>query len=321
MGLSSSAGKSGELDTGAVLLFLGESIAARRVYWLCFPYTDVLLWVCIVFKAAGSFFRQTERFGQYSSYNTGLSEPLYAMRSKLAVQTIKCDDTRSRAMKILAFVDVHANELVLRELGRKAREADLLICAGDISVFGRGLEETLRTMDSWGKPILAIHGNHEDEDEMRELVEATKNIKWAHAKEHLVAGLSIIGWGGGGFAHTDAKLEAFAKNFEPRAGRILFFHGPPYETAIDVAWAGEHVGCATRRAVIEKLQPMVALAGHIHECFGEHSNLGNSLVLNPGPLGVLLELKAEKNEDASSASQRAPPKKNAAAKKTRGTKK
>jgi Icc-related predicted phosphoesterase len=200
-------------------------------------------------------------------------------------------------MKILAFVDVHANELVLKTLGRKAADADLLICAGDISVFGRGLEETLAVMDSWGKPLLIIHGNHEDEDEMRELVEATKNIRWAHATEHEIAGLSIVGWGGGGFAHTDSALERFAAQLEPKPGRIMIFHGPPLETAIDVAWAGEHVGCATRRAVIERLQPAVAIAGHIHECFGEHSMIGKSLVMNPGPLGVFLELKAAAKQE------------------------
>ncbi len=199
-------------------------------------------------------------------------------------------------MKILVFSDVHTNAQALRELGRKIREVDLAVCAGDMSDFGRGLENTIKIMESWGKPILVIHGNHEEEGETEALVRATRNLQWFHAAEVSVNGLSFVGWGGGGFAREDPMLEGFAAELEPIASRILVFHGPPYGTAIDMsAWSGSHMGCRTRRAVIEQLQPAVVIAGHMHECFGQASKIGKTLVMNPGPIGVVLELQAKPN--------------------------
>jgi Icc-related predicted phosphoesterase len=207
-------------------------------------------------------------------------------------------------MKLLAFVDVHANQLALKELARKAKDADLLLCAGDVSIFGRGLLETLKTINSWNKPCLILHGNHEDEEEMQALVDALPNLHWIHGCEVQIGDLSVIGWGGGGFAREDPMLESWVAHLEPHPLRVFVMHGPPYNTAIDEPYPGEHVGCKTRRAVIEHLQPLLAIAGHIHENFGERSKVGETLVLNPGPLGTVIDLQPKAQQTAKKTSKK-----------------
>lgn len=74
---------------------------------------------------------------------------------------------------------------------------------------------------------------------------------------------------------------------------ILGLHAPPYDTALDVApkidWEtltiqGQdtaHVGSTAVREVIEEVQPVLSLHGHIHECRAA-VRIGRTLALNPG---------------------------------------
>ena len=68
------------------------------------------------------------------------------------------------SMEILAFVDAHGSLSALRELKKKAARADLLVCAGDISIFEHGLVRLLYELNKINKPVLIIHGNHETEE-------------------------------------------------------------------------------------------------------------------------------------------------------------
>lgn len=202
-------------------------------------------------------------------------------------------------MRILAFVDLHANEMVLAELTKRAKEADLVLCAGDMSIFGMQLYDMLEAMNKWGKPVFLIHGNHEDPSLLEDVNEHYENLHFVHGIEKEFDGISVLGWGGGGFSERDPQLAAFAKKLKPKRTRILMFHGPPKGTAADYRPDWEvHVGCLTRRDVVERLEPVVAICGHIHESFGAQSMIGRTLVLNPGPLGkfISIETKEEGNK-------------------------
>jgi len=210
-------------------------------------------------------------------------------------------------MKLLAFVDVHANKLALRELEKKARDADLLVCAGDMSVFGQGLKETLATIDSWNKPCLVIHGNHDDEDDTRALCEKGKNLIFIHQREEKIGALTFTGWGGGGFSRREREFETWAQTLKPLNGRVIVTHGPPFETAIDFQpYFSEHVGCQSYTEAIETLQPVLFLAGHIHECFGENEQRGKTTILNPGPLGVIIELAVKETAPKTPVKKKVP---------------
>ena len=179
-----------------------------------------------------------------------------------------------------------------------------------MSVFGKGLEETLEEIDSWSKPCLVIHVNHDDEDETAALCKRSKHLVFLHGKEETIGDLTFTGWGGGGFSRRDKAFEQWAKTLRPVAGRVLMTHAPPYETAIDYQpYMDAHVGCQSYTDAITAFKPVLAIAGHIHECFGEHEERGKTIILNPGPLGVMLELATKGTGDAK-------PTKGAAKKKT-----
>jgi Icc-related predicted phosphoesterase len=92
-----------------------------------------------------------------------------------------------------------------------------------------------------------------------------------------------------------AKIEGLASNLNDVHNSIFLIHVPPINTPIDEApllrdlkmqvdvtgIETAHVGSTAVRAVIEKMQPMVSLHGHIHESRGV-ARIGRTLCVNPG---------------------------------------
>jgi Icc-related predicted phosphoesterase len=91
-----------------------------------------------------------------------------------------------------------------------------------------------------------------------------------------------------------ARLDAVIAQATAAPERLVFgLHAPPYDTALDVApkidWEtltvqGQdqaHVGSSAVRAVIEEVQPLLSLHGHIHESRAA-VRLGRTLAINPG---------------------------------------
>ena len=76
----------------------------------------------------------------------------------------------------------------------KSRLADILVCAGDLSVFGNGLQKSINS--AHGKTILIIPGNHESEEEVKILPKA---FALFHYKESMFWRLRFVGFGEGGF--------------------------------------------------------------------------------------------------------------------------
>lgn len=94
-----------------------------------------------------------------------------------------------------------------------------------------------------------------------------------------------------------ARLEKATSGLSDPRTSLFNFHCPPYDTQIDVAPkldkdlrpvltpGGEpdmaHVGSTAVRQMIEKLQPLAGLHGHIHESRGL-SKVGKTVCFNPG---------------------------------------
>jgi Icc-related predicted phosphoesterase len=93
-----------------------------------------------------------------------------------------------------------------------------------------------------------------------------------------------------------AKLRSLAAQLEPDVPAIFNLHSPPYHTGIDeapelrpdfsvVTVGGQPkmipVGSHAVRTLIEEVQPLVALHGHIHESRGV-ATIGRTTCINPG---------------------------------------
>ena len=101
-------------------------------------------------------------------------------------------------MRLLVFADLHGSKKGLKSLILKAKKADVIICAGDFTIFGNGQKDILSKLNKIGKKVLGIHGNHEELYNVRKDARDMKNIEVMHGKKFKFNGVSFIGWGGGG---------------------------------------------------------------------------------------------------------------------------
>ncbi|MBU1202405.1 MAG: metallophosphoesterase family protein [Nanoarchaeota archaeon] len=195
-------------------------------------------------------------------------------------------------MKILAFTDNHGSPDDLRQIEKKAKQVDIIVCGGDFTIFEHQIEYHLEKLNNLPRKVLLIHGNHEDEEILRIYTKHYKNIEFIHAGYHDTGTHVFIGYGGGGFTTTDKKFEEISKKF-PRImeGKksIIVFHGPPHGTRLDLMAEG-YVGNKSFTRFIVDNQPALVICGHLHEHFNKKDKIGKTIVINPGPTGEIIEI-------------------------------
>src|SRR6266516_1965330 len=77
------------------------------------------------------------------------------------------------------------------------------------------------------------------------------------------------------------RLRRLADQLEAPQRAIFNLHVPPYDTRLDDAPDLKPVGSHAVRQLIEEVQPVLAVHGHIHESKGE-TRIGRTLALNSG---------------------------------------
>lgn len=197
-------------------------------------------------------------------------------------------------MKLLAFVDNHGSLSSLKKIEKQAKKQkpDLLICAGDISIFEQGLDFLISKLNKIGLPCLMIHGNHEAENDMKKACSLFKNMIFLHKKHYIKDNYLFLGFGGGGFSLRDKEFEKTAKKFENIIKRnkgkkiILATHAPPYGTKLDKL--EDHYGNKSIKNFIKKVKPVLVISGHFHENEGKQDKIGNTRLINPGPNGKII---------------------------------
>lgn len=199
-------------------------------------------------------------------------------------------------MKILAFTDLHSSKTALRILRKKSRKADVLACAGDFTYFEQGMRKVLEALDSFGKTIVLVNGNHESPEKTRKECQRLKNTKYIHKAILTIGEYAFIGHGGEGFALRSREFEQFhrktgekLRKLRKEGKKIIFItHQPPHNTKLDYIWA--HHGNKSYRKFIDKEKPILAICGHLHETQGKHDITGRTVIINPGPRGVMVEV-------------------------------
>ena len=199
-------------------------------------------------------------------------------------------------MKILAFTDTHGSLQALRRIEHKVKtqNPDLLVCAGDISIFEHGIVGIVRRLNKLNKKIIIIHGNHEDDSTFRKLSKLFKNIIFVHKTYHVENDTLFLGYGGGGFVMIDREFEKiantkFRKIIKSNKDKkiILVTHAPLYKTRLDKLIQG-HCGNKSIRHFIEKNKVDLLICGHLHENFGKEDRIKKTKVINPGPFGKII---------------------------------
>jgi len=200
-------------------------------------------------------------------------------------------------MKILAFTDVHCDAKSMNELASKSKKADFLICAGDLTIFGRDYRELLQIINRFNKPCFIIPGNHETDELLKDASFGLINIHNIDKKIVEFGNYIIIGYGGGGFAIKDERFEKLAKLFSKKIKSlkkksskvILVTHQPPYGTAVDKIHK-QHAGNKSFTKFINEEKPHLVICGHLHETAKKKDKIGKTEVINPGWEGMFVEL-------------------------------
>lgn len=193
-------------------------------------------------------------------------------------------------MKILAFVDVHGNKTALNKIIEKSKNADLLICAGDITNFSQGLNKIINLLSQTNKPLLIIPGNHETASEIKSLKQ--EFVIDIHKTLYRIDNYIFFGYGSGGFSLRDIALEKITKEIKHVVKDkkfILVTHAPPYGTIADTI-NGQHHGSVSITKLIYETSPIINICGHLHESANKKSRLNKTLIINPGPYGTIINI-------------------------------
>lgn len=197
-------------------------------------------------------------------------------------------------MRVLAFSDLHCDQEQARRLVSLSRQADLVLCLGDLANVHQGLRPMIEILQEFSCPCLLVPGNNETDEELREACRGWSKAQVLHGESTEIGGIRFFGLGGGipvtpwswSFDLTENQAREILKNCP--AGCVLLVHSPPKG---HVDQSGErHLGSEAILEAIQRKNPFLVLCGHIHESWGKESQVGLTQIRNLGTSGTWLEL-------------------------------
>jgi len=190
-------------------------------------------------------------------------------------------------MKILAFSDLHLARARAARLVEASAEADLVIGAGDFCIKRNMLDDAMALLAGIEAPFVMVPGNNESEAELRSA--APQGATVLHGTGCEIGGLRFFGLGYGvpvtPFGEWSCDLseaEAEPMLAACEGADVLVLHSPPKGVA-DLTADGLSAGSVAIRAAIERVQPKLAVCGHIHDSWGREGRIGATRVVNLGP--------------------------------------
>ena len=189
--------------------------------------------------------------------------------------------------KILAFSDLHLSARRAAALVEASRDADLVIGAGDFCNARAGLDQAMQMLSGISAPMVAVPGNAENDAELR--AAALPNMTVLHGQGAVVEGVRFFGFGGavpetpfGDWSFDLSEATAEAALASCATADVLVTHSPP-KGAGDETSSGLSVGSLAIRDAVERLQPQLAVFGHVHESWGFRGQIGTTTCANLGP--------------------------------------
>ena len=189
----------------------------------------------------------------------------------------------------------------------------------------RFLEAILEVMRAWAdlaverlQPLgieCVINLGNDDDPEVARALRESSWVRFAEDDVYDLNGVEVVSWGWSNRTpwnspreqdedQLEASIMAAAAKARDPEHAIFNLHCPPYNSGLDIAPAVTDdfkvqtrggtpmtipVGSTAVRSVIERVQPLVGLHGHVHDSRGA-CKLGQTLCINPGsdyPHGIL----------------------------------
>lgn len=201
--------------------------------------------------------------------------------------------------KILAVGDIHGDKGLAKKLAEKAKkeDVDIIIIAGDITMFEEDTKNLVGPFAKLKKPVLLLHGNHETLATVDFLTEVygphTKNLH-GYAVKSKEGDVGIFGAGGADFGLSAMSEKEFFntlnkahKGVKDTKKQIMVTHMHPFKSKAE--FSGFQGSKGIRKA-ITKFKPDIMLSGHIHEAEGIEEKIGSTKVINIGKKGKIINI-------------------------------
>lgn len=197
-------------------------------------------------------------------------------------------------MKILAFSDLHQSRSRAAQLVEASHQADLVIGAGDFCNMRQGLDDAMAMLSGITAPFIVVPGNAESAEELTQAAAGRATV--LHGSGIEISGLKLFGLGYGvpttpfgswSCDLSEAQAEDMLSGCE--TANILICHSPPKGVA-DQTSMGMSVGSTAIRDAIARIQPKLAVCGHIHDSWGKSGTIGATKVVNLGPRANWFEI-------------------------------
>lgn len=199
-------------------------------------------------------------------------------------------------MKLLLFSDLHSDLPAARDVVRRAAAVDVIVCAGDLCNAHQQLGRVVEILKATDKPTVLVAGNNETTDELAEVCRGWPTAVVLHGTGVEILGVPFFGVGGGipvtpfgDWSYDFDEAEAEALLADCPTGGVLVTHSPP-SGVLDVSSSGRSLGSSAIRQAMERCRPKLLVCGHIHGSGGQQERVGDTLVVNAGPAGMVVEI-------------------------------
>ena len=197
-------------------------------------------------------------------------------------------------MRLLAFSDIHRALQPARRIADMARDADVVVAAGDFGSVRRGVAALIDMLVVVETPTILVPGNNESLDELRDACAGWRAATVLHGSGVEIDGVSFWGLGGGipttpwpwSWDLTEEEAER-ALGSCPDSLDVMVLHSPPHGS---LDGGSRSLGSNALLRGIERVKPRVAVCGHIHEAAGEEARVGETRLYNLGPEGRFIDV-------------------------------
>jgi uncharacterized protein len=201
----------------------------------------------------------------------------------------------NRKLKLLAAADLHGDKALARRLALKAEKekVDLVVLCGDLTQNEISTEGIIGPFVKKKKKVLIIPGNH-DSFATTEFLAEIYGVKNIHGYSVRYDDVGFFGAGGADIGpgliserelfKTLEKAHNGVKNYSKK---IMVTHMHPSKSKSEFSG---FKGSNSITKAIKKFKPKYLFHGHIHEAAGIEEKIGETIVINVGRNGKILEL-------------------------------
>ena len=204
----------------------------------------------------------------------------------------KASEKPRKKLKILAAGDLHGDKKLAEKLAIRAEKekVDLVILNGDITGFTE-TKNLIKPFTDRHEKVVFVPGNWDDE-ETADVLSKLYGIKNLDNYYVRYKDVGIFGAGNARELFPDEKktFEKLKRSFDKIKNlekKIMVTHMHAAGTKSELSGFAGSEGI---RKAIEKFQPDLFIAGHIHELEGVEEKIGKTRVINVGRKGKIIEI-------------------------------